>query len=200
MPQLAKTKAKHGPWGRLQSKGQKRAFSEEQVQLIRATLDIRGEIMQRALLELAISTSLRSSDLLPLRVADVLSVNGIVDSLPIKQRKTGKVVLARVNQKARERLLAWIQDGGLTKDARLFAFSRQTYGTLVKGWANIAHADPRFYSTHSMRRTAPTHVFKKTKNAAAAARMLGHTNLAETIAYLGVDTDEAHKLAEEHDI
>ena len=202
-----KTKPKNGPWGRLQSKGQKRAFTEEQVQLIRANLEMqktypghRGAIREVALLETALSTCLRSSDLLALRVSEVLAGGRIVDKIPVKQKKTGKVILVPLRERARLALMAWIQQDGLVNNVRLFDFSRQYYGDIVKTWARMVHADPRTYSTHSMRRTHPTHVYLKTHNAAAASRMLGHDDLAQTIHYLSVGVTEAHKLAEEHEI
>lgn len=182
------------------SRGQKKPFNEGQVQLLRGSLTIAKKTMHLALLETAISTCLRASDLLSLTVVQVQTVNGIVDGLPLKQKKTQRVVLARFGARARAALHAWIAEAGLKGEQRLFKLSRQRYAEIVKHWATLVHADPRYYSTHSLRRTAPAHVYRKTHNAAAAARMLGHADLAETIAYLGIDVEAAHKLAEEHEL
>ena len=186
---------------RAQSVGQKRPFTQEQVQLIRANLEAKEEVMQLALLETSISTCLRSSDLLALTAGQVLGVGGgIADKLPIRQQKTGDVVLARLNERARRALSLWVVKADFRASDRLFPFTRQNYGRIIKDWARLAHVDPKHYSTHSMRRTHPAHLYHKTKNVKAAQILLGHSSIAHTGAYLGVDEDTAHNLAEEHEV
>jgi integrase len=154
--------------------------------------------MQLALLEVAISTCLRAGDLLSLTWAQVLREDGTVNErLPVKQQKTHKVVEVRLGDRARNALMAW--SAGRTTE-RVFPFTRQHYGNLVKVWARMAHLNAEFFSTHSLRRTHPAHVHKRTGNAAACAHMLGHTNLGHTIRYLGVDVTSAHKVATENEI
>ena len=189
---------------RAQSIGQKRPFTQEQVQLIRANLLAQkpgiGNTMQLALLETSISTCLRCGDLLLLKAGDVIGLPGSYDKVPIKQQKTGDVVLVRINERARAGLAAWIKLANLGPGDRLFRFTSQYYRRLVKGWARLAHLDPRHYSTHSMRRTHPAHLYHRTKNVKAAQMLLGHSSIAHTGAYLGVDQDAAHDLAKEHDV
>jgi site-specific recombinase XerD len=182
---------------RPQSIGQKRPFTREQVQLIRVNLLAQtGTIgwRQMALFELAISTCLRASDLLRLTVGEVARQ----EKVPVMQKKTRRVVLAVVSGEAQAAVHALVEERNLGPKDRLFPFSREFYGQLVKDWARLAHLDPRHYSTHSMRRTKPAHIYRMTKNVRVAQELLGHTDLSHTGAYLGIGVDEAHEISEEH--
>ena len=195
------TKQKIARGTRVQSEGKKRPFTAEQGQLIRANLEAKKDVMQLALFETALCTCLRASDLLALTGSKVADIDwSVAHKIPVKQKKTGDVVLVRLSQRARVRIGDWVEKGKIGPAFRLFDFSRQYYGRLVKEWARMAHVDPKNYSTHSMRRTHPTHVYNQTKNVKAAQEMLGHSSIAHTGAYLGMDTEAAHHLAEEHDL
>ena len=66
---------------------------------------------------------------------------------------------------------------------------------IVKSWCAIANLDPRHHSGHSLRRTKPSHVYQHTRNVAGVSRMLGHTNLANTLGYLAITDNEVADLA-----
>ena len=51
------------------------------------------------------------------------------------------------------------------------------------------------YSTHSLRRTKPSIIYEKTGNLEAVRRLLGHSNLIDTVRYLGVEDADATELA-----
>lgn len=181
---------------RPQSIGQKRPFTREQVHLIRVNLLARGDWWETALFETAISTCLRASDLLALTASEVAHQAKV----PVQQKKTKRVVLVVISGEAQAAIHQVIEARNLGPKDRLFSISRQHYGNLVKGWARLAHLDPRHYSTHSMRRTKPAHIFRMTRNVKVAQELLGHTDLGHTGAYLGIDNEAAHNLAGEHDI
>jgi integrase len=203
-----KASVKKHSWGGSRTKGKKRPFREEEVQLIRASLKAAKELLQLALFETAISTCLRSSDLLELRWDQLISAPlgsppGIAARIDVKQQKTGRVVPVVLGERAREALWAyklWLDENETALPGRAFRLNRDQYAVLVKSWAKIAHLDPRYYSTHSMRRTRPSHVFSRTRNVKVAAELLGHTDMSHTGAYLGLDTEDALRIAEEHDL
>ncbi len=178
------------------------------MQLIRASLRALGDHMQLALFETALSTCLRSSDLLALRFDQLLSSplgapEGIANRIDVKQQKTGNVIPVIISENARAALMAykaWIDESETGWKGRVFRIEREHYARYVKEWAKLAHLDPRYYSTHSMRRTRPSHIFSKTRNVKVAAELLGHADLSHTGAYLGLDTEDAFKVAEEHDL
>lgn len=181
-------------WNRGKAVGKMRPFTEKQVQLIRDALTAKGPVAHLALFETALSTALRASDLLKLHVRDVLGSDGnVIDRLWVRQKKTSKPVCVDLTDKARTALRDYIhQDhtSGLHPDELLWKFGRLRYSQIIKGWAEYAHADPRLYSTHSMRRTLPAHIHAKTGTPAHAQRILGHSSLAHTAAYLGIEDAE----------
>ena len=57
--------------------------------------------------------------------------------------------------------------------------------------------DPTAYGTHSIRRTTPSLIYRRTKNLRAVQLLLGHTKLESTVRYLGIEVEDALELAEE---
>ena len=56
------------------------------------------------------------------------------------------------------------------------------------------------YGTHSLRRTKPTLIYKRTRNLRAVQLLLGHTKLESAVRYLGVEVDDALEIAERTEI
>ena len=52
------------------------------------------------------------------------------------------------------------------------------------------------YSTHSMRRTKPYLIYKKTKNLRVIQLLLGHKKLESTVRYLGIEVDDTLETSE----
>ena len=59
---------------------------------------------------------------------------------------------------------------------------------------------PTAYGTHSMRRTKPTLIYRRTKNLRAVQLLLGHTKLESTVRYLGIEVDDALEIAEQTEV
>ena len=57
--------------------------------------------------------------------------------------------------------------------------------------------DPAGCGTHSMRRTKPSLIYRRTKNLRAVRLLLGHTKLESTVLYLGIEVEDALELAEQ---
>ena len=73
------------------------------------------------------------------------------------------------------------------------------YARLLAEWLTMIGLDPRFYGTHSLRRTKPTLINKKTGNLRAVQLLLGHTKIESTLRYLGIEVDDALAVAEQID-
>ena len=56
------------------------------------------------------------------------------------------------------------------------------------------------YGTHSMRRTKPTLIYRRTKNLPAVQLLLGHTKLESIVRYLGIEVDDALEMAEQTEV
>src|ERR1700687_5987768 len=73
-------------------------------------------------------------------------------------------------------------------DATVFADRR------VVGRVN--RLDPAAYGTHSLRRTKPTLIYRRTRNLRAVQLLLGHSKLESTVRYLGIEVDDALEVAD----
>jgi site-specific recombinase XerD len=85
------------------------------------------------------------------------------------------------------------------RHASLHISTRQ-YARIVKKWIADIGLDPSAYGTHSMRRTKPTLIYRRTKNLRAIQLLLGHTKLESTVRYLGIEVEDALELAEQIDV
>jgi site-specific recombinase XerC len=60
--------------------------------------------------------------------------------------------------------------------------------------------DSREYGTRPMRRTKAALIYKATGNLRAVQILFGHTNIENTVRYLGVDIDDTLTLSERTEI
>lgn len=193
-------------------RGQMQPFSRDDVSAIRQKLAARGTRRDLALFEVAVSTLLRGSDLVRLRVSDVTNARGeLADTVSVRQKKTGKAVTVPLSQTATTALAALIAEQGLTGDAYLFTsqsnsgkglpLSTTAFRVLAKGWADLAgYTDTRRFSGHSLRRTRAAIIYRETRDIAACSKLLGHSSVAHTAAYLNVGAEEAISLSRRFEI
>ena len=78
--------------------------------------------------------------------------------------------------------------------------STRQYARLVHEWVSIIGLDCHEYGTHSLRQTKASLIYKATGNLRAVQILLDHTNIENTVRYLGVDIDDALTLSERTDI
>lgn len=184
--------------------GQKRAFSQQQVaaleQFLLQSLDPRRAILEYALLRLAVDTMLRGGDLLKLKIGDVLWEGVIVDKIEVRQQKTKTGHIVLLSEKTRSALARFLIPLGVGRpEDCIFNFGIRQYQRVVKSWAELLHLDPRFYSSHSLRRTKAKYVYDKTQNVEAVRELLGQTSIDSTRYYLGVTKEDAHKIARQNE-
>ncbi len=78
--------------------------------------------------------------------------------------------------------------------------STRQYARIVGSWVRQIGLDPYAYGTHTMRRTKPTLIYRRTKNLRAVQLLLGHTKLESTVRYLGIEVDDALEMAEQTEV
>ena len=78
--------------------------------------------------------------------------------------------------------------------------STPQYAIIVERWVSNIGLDGGLYGTHSLRRTKPTLIHKRTRNLRAVQLLLGHTKLESAVRYLGVEVDDALEIAEQTEI
>ena len=74
--------------------------------------------------------------------------------------------------------------------------STRQYGRIVDGWVSMIGLDQTQYGSHTMRRTKPALIYKKTKNLRACQLLLGHRKLESTVRYLGIEVVDALDILE----
>lgn len=146
----------------------------------------------------------RASDLVRIQRDEILDhQNRVKKRFAIVMKKTGdtvEVVLSRDTISAFEKWLEelppfsgpWLFPGG-TAEGHI---SEKHYRSMAKEWFKSAGLDARDYSTHSIRRTKPTEIYRQTQNLKSVSLMLGHRDTKVTERYLGIDRETALDLAE----
>ena len=143
----------------------KKPLLKRQVQTLRN--NVRGKPLQELLLNLGVDLFLRSSDLLSLKVKDVISESGKVKTeVKVKQKKTGRTTLSIPLSKnsinsIKKHMMDREQDDYIFKGNKshytLSPITHRQYSRIVKGWmSSLGVEDVSEYSTHSLRKTKPS--------------------------------------------
>ena len=196
------------PWNKGKLIGQRPPLKLKQVWAIRIRLQIREDLRALALFNLAIDSKLRSCDLVKLKVSDISQMGEISSRAMVLQQKTQQPVQFEITPGTRDSLQAYLLAVNLAPQDYLFKsrntisphLSTRQYARIVKGWVSSIELDPTVYATHSIRRTKPSLIYKRTKNLRAVQLLLGHTKLESTVRYLGVEVDDALEIAEQTEV
>ena len=74
--------------------------------------------------------------------------------------------------------------------------STRQYARIVHRWVERGGLANSAYGTHSLRRTKPTQIYRRTGILRAVRLLLGHTTLESTVRYLGIEVDDALAISE----
>ena len=196
-------------WNRDKAVGQKTPFTPKQVRLLKEILGNKKTLRDLALFSLGIDTMLRAGDLVNLTVSDISDSNGhILAEFPIRQQKTKEPHIVLISEGTQEILKKWIKQSQKYSDDYLFTgrddpsnpLTTRRYRQLVKEWAKYLNLDSNQFSTHSLRRTKASLVYKKTGNLEAVRQLLGQKTITSTSFYLNVSKREALDLAKAVDL
>lgn len=179
-------------WNRQKAVGQKMAFTLTETQRIEKYLLGLENWHDLALFSLGLDSFLRAGDLLALRVSDVTYSTGAVRSTLAKvQQKTKRGVFPELAPEVMDYVAHWIAISGK-------AITRAQYARVVKGWAVwLGHA-PDSYSTHSIRRTKPVHMYWAGEKLSLISKLLGHKSEVATLEYLGITQKKAAEASRRH--
>ncbi len=198
----------HQPWNKGKLVGQKAPLRLSDIWAIRVRLQIAESTRDLALFDLAIDSKLRACDLTKLRVRDIAHGEHVSPRAIVMQQKTQRPVQFEITEQTRAALAAWILLAQLRSDDCLFPsrlrgsdhLSTRQYARIVKAWVTAIGLDPAMYSTHTLRRTKASLIYRRTKNLRAVQLLLGHTKLESTIRYLGIEVDDALEMAEQTEV
>ena len=198
----------HEPWNKGKLIGQKAPLKLKEIWAIRVRLELSQRIRDLALFNLAIDSKLRACDLVKLKVRDISHGDRVTSRAIVMQQKTGRPVQFEITEQTRKSITDWIKASELKSDAFLFPsrihdslhLSTRQYARIVNDWVEEIGLDPTSYGTHTMRRTKPTLIYRRTKNLRAVQLLLGHTKLESTVRYLGIEVDDALEIAEQTEV
>ena len=160
------------PWNKGKLVGQKAPLKIKEIWAIRVRLQVFLRTRELALFNLGIDSKLRACDLLKLRVRDISHGERIAARAIVVQQKTSRPVQFEITESTRSALAEWIRLSGLTSDDFLFPsrvhasphLSTRQYARIVDSWVEEIGLDPAAYGTHSIRRTKPSLINRRTKN------------------------------------
>lgn len=198
----------HAPWNKGKLVGQKAPLRLKDIWAIRVRLQLAKRTRELAMFNLAIDSKLRACDLVKLRVSDICHGDRVSPRAIVMQQKTQRPVQFEITEATRESVGAWLAKGGLRSGDFLFPsrihesphLSTRQYARIVGSWVRQIGLDPCAYGTHTMRRTKPTLIYRRTKNLRAVQLLLGHTKLESTVRYLGIEVDDALEMAEQTEV
>ncbi len=175
---------------------------------IRIRLELEGKTRDLALFNVALDSKLRGCYLVKLKVSDVACSSSVLSRTTVLQQKTGIPVQFELTKGTREAVAAWIKIANLRSTDYLFQsrvgssqhISTRQYNRIFHGWIEKLGLDDLLYSTHSMRRTKPYLIYKKTKNLRVIQLLLGHRKLESTVRYLGIEVDDSLEISESIEI
>ena len=196
------------PWNKGKLVGAKPPLRPAHVWAIRTKLQMKGQVRDLALFNLAIDSKLRGCDVVAVRFDDVAPNGYTLDRATVRQKKTGRPVQFEITDHTRQAIDAYLKVSGRQPGESLFAgrstepghLTTRQYARLVGDWIGSIGLDPLKYGTHSLRRTKATLIYRRTGNLRAVQLLLGHTKIESTVRYLGIEIDDAIEIAEKVDI
>jgi integrase len=197
------TTLKRLAWNKGKLIGAKPPLRLRHVWSIRAKLQIERRTRDLAMFDLAVDSKLRGCDLVTLKIEDVAPSGYATD-----RASDGPACRIRVDG-ADPPSCGRLPEGRRQEAQRIYVSGRRgsapsitmrQYARLVsEGIASIG-LDPHLYSTHSLRRTKASLIYRRTGNLRAVQILLGHTKIESTVRYLGIEVDDALAIAEQVDV
>ena len=181
-------------------RGQRQAARTEsplkvkEIWAIRIRLQLDHRARELALFNLAIDSKLRGCDLVGLHVRDVFQGSHVAPRAIVMQKKTQRPVQFEITEQTRDAVGAWI-----AAEAGAVPLS-EPYVGVASPFDSAVFPDRSYLGTHSMRRTKPTLIYRRTRNLRAVQLLLGHTKLESTVRYLGIEVDDALEIAEQTEV
>ncbi|MBA7546243.1 Tyrosine recombinase XerC [subsurface metagenome] len=177
---------------------------------IKQNLKMENDPRNYLLFTLGINSALRSSDLLKLKVSDVLDNQGnIKQYIYIRVKKTKRELKLRINKAMREAVTYYLSKAKVFNPEQFLFKSKRSEKAidnvalfyLMKRWTKAVGLENERYSSQSLRKTWG---YQARKYHGASIDMisekLGHRSTKVTKRYIGITQEEINKMEEEINI
>jgi len=153
--------------------------------------------------------ALRISDLLSLKVKDVINSKGDIKTyLHIKEKKTSRPAKIYLNNTVKEALIYYLNKSkGIDPDNFLFKSERsnkrldrvRAWG-LIQEWIKEVGLEGERYGTHTLRKTWGYQARKQGLSIEQISEKLGHKSVTVTRRYIGISQEEINQIEKEVEI
>jgi len=153
-----------------------------------------------------VNLALRISDLLSLKVKDILDKQGnITEFIHLKERKTKRQIKIKLNNTVKEALNYFLDKAKITDPEQyLFKSERgdrpldrvRAWG-LIQKWTKEVGLEGERYGTHTLRKTWGYQARKQGVSIEKINEKLGHKSVVVTKRYIGISQEEINLLEEE---
>ena len=179
--------------------GQARVFTEEEVEVVLASIENnRHSVRNKALFLLTLRAGLRIGTAAKITCADVLNADGSLKEVVVARRsimkgkKTSTLYLTHPD--LRKSLIEWLNQRPKLATCDNVFVSQQGREFTPNGlsklmWKVYAKAGLEGFSSHSNRRTFATQVLKSGADIVALQTLLNHSNISTTARYVSHNED-----------
>ena len=190
------------PWNKGKLVGQKSPLKLKEIWAIRIRLQLSERYRDWRCLIWQSTVSCGDPIWLKSNITDISNGGTVASRAMVMQQKTGRPVQFERTEHTREAIALWKSKFNRRHSEYLFLsrntvsphISTRQYARIVASWIAEIGLAPTTYGTHSIRRTKPTLIYKRTHNLRAVQLLLGHTKLESTVRYLGIEVDDALEL------
>lgn len=182
-----------------------RPLEDAEVQDVASSFAGRFALRDRALFLLGVKSGFRISELLSLRIGDVVKNGRLVDRVTVSRRHMKKKIEGRtvvLNPEAKEALAVWIAEleavRAVTRET--FVFLSRKGGNRPIGRKHAWRILNEAYEVNELSGTLGTHSMRKTfanrvhvllgRDLVKTQRALGHKNINSTVSYLSFLEEE----------
>lgn len=150
------------------------------------------------LFTLGINSGLRISDILELKVKDLVNEHGKVRSFfEVREKKTGKYRKIAISKTVAKAVEAFLSDFSGQADQYVFAsrknpnrpISRVQAYRIIRDAARMVGIEDRI-GTHTLRKTFGYHAYRSGVDLALLQAIFNHASQQETLRYIGITQDQ----------
>ncbi len=178
-----------------------RPLTDNEINLLKASTEL---VVYQCLIEVAYRTGFRISELLSMKLDDVLNTDGTVKrslsvarglmkgghssrSVPLHESAREAIALY-LQTRPKGNVYLWVTLSGST-------IRRQHFHYALKWLADKAGIEPDRVASHSFRKSFAKGIYERSgQSLTLTQKALGHKAITSTISYLEVDSDEVDRL------